>query len=293
MTDRPDFRAERRAPAPCRSLPAVLRSWLSPALGGVLRPAGLALLASLLPLSAPAAAPAAAAEVVSLCFERVDVLPWRTANGGGLNFELLKMVEQRANVRFDYQGMPWKRCLAQIKDNAVDGVFAISYKPDRHDVGEYPGGQQIDIGKRMHIDRYVLLRRKGSPVEWDGKSFRNLDGAIGFQLGYSVGDVLRAQHVEVDEGSQRSDELARKLLAGRIAAAAMGGSDAAVLMHGPLAPQLEQLPAPIIEKPYFLMLSHALVAARPQLAERIWRALEEARNSPAYKKLEHSEGARH
>ena len=246
-----------------------------------------------LPVSSPSRAADRQKEVVSLCFEAQDVLPWRTEKGGGLNFELLKMVEQRLNIHFDFQGIPWKRCLAQLKSNAVDGAFAVSYKPDRRELGEYPGGEKIDVGKRMHVDRYVVLRKKGSKVEWDGKSFRNLDGPVGFQLGYSVGDVLRAQNLEVDEGSQRAVELARKLIAGRVAAAAVGGSDADGLMRGPLAPDLEQLPIPIIEKPYFLILSHAMLASRPELAGRIWRAVEQARNSAAYKKLERAESAGH
>ena len=242
---------------------------------------------------APAHGAGQPGEVVSLCFEAQDVLPWRTEKNGGLNFELLKMVEHRLDIRFNYISIPWKRCLAQLKANAVDGAFAVSYNPDRRELGEYPGGETIDTSKRMHVDRYVVLRKKGGKVEWDGKSFRNLDGPIGFQLGYSVGDVLRAQNVEVDEGSQRAVELARKLIAGRVAAAAVGGSDAGGLMRGPLGAEMEQLPIPIIEKPYFLILSHALVASRPQLAERIWRAIEQSRNSPAYKKLERAAGEHH
>lgn len=237
--------------------------------------------------------PAAARETVTLCYEAQDVRPWRTEKGGGLNFELLKMVEQRLDIHFDFQSIPWKRCLAQLKANAVDGAFAVSYKPDRRELGEYPGGDVPDAGKRMHTDTYVVLRRKGSKVEWDGKRFSNLEGAVGFQLGYSVGDVLRAQNLQVDEGSQRADELARKLVAGRLGAAAMGGSDAAGLMRGPLAAQLEQLPIPIIEKPYFLILSHALVASRPELAASIWHAVEQARNSAAYRKLAQAQGVRH
>ncbi|QJD94229.1 amino acid ABC transporter substrate-binding protein [Duganella dendranthematis] len=227
---------------------------------------------------------ATAGDTVTLCYESQDVRPWRTEKGDGLNFALLKIVGQRLDIQFDFQSIPWKRCLAQLKANTVDGAFAVSYKQDRRELGEYPGGAQPDASKRMHTDTYVLLRRKGSKVGWDGKHFSNLDGAIGFQLGYSVGEVLRAQNLEVDEGSQRADELARKLIAGRLAAAAMGGSDAANLMQGPLGAQLEQLPIPIIEKPYFLILSHALVATRPQLAARIWSAIEDARNSAAYKK---------
>lgn len=237
--------------------------------------------------------PAAARDTVTLCFEAQDVRPWRTEKGEGLNFALLHIVERRLDIRFDFQSIPWKRCLAQLKDNSVDGAFAVSYKPDRRELGEYPGGAQPDAAKRMHTDTYVLLRRKGSDVAWDGKHFSHLDGAIGFQLGYSVGDMLRAQNVEVDEGSQRADELARKLIAGRLAAAAMGGSDAARLMQGPLGAQLEQLPIPLIEKPYFLILSHALVANKPQLAARLWSAIEQARDSAEYRQLALAQGVRH
>lgn len=229
---------------------------------------------------------ASAQEVVTLCFERQDVKPWRTQQGGGLNFELLKLVGQRLDIQFDFHSVPWKRCLQQLQANAYDGAFAVSYKPDRRELGVFPGGSSIDNSKRMHVDSYMLLKRKGSKVEWDGKTLRNVDGPVGFQLGYSVGDVLKKLGVETDEGSQRADELARKLIAGRLGAAALGGSDAHNVMQGPLGAQLEMLPAPLIEKPYFLILSHGMMAKRPDLAQRIWAAMEPARNSPAYKKLE-------
>ena len=245
-------------------------------------------------VSALACAPVLAKDTITLCFERQEVLPWRTLNGGGLNFELLNQVAARLDITFDYQSMPWKRCLEQLKANEVGGAFAVSFAPARMALGQYPGGAQPDASRRMHVDRYLLVRKKGSTLDWDGKKLSNVKGAIGFQLGYSVGDFLRAQNVAVDEGSQRASELAQKLIAGRVAGAALGGGDVASLMSGPLAPQLEVLPLPLVEKPYFLMLSHALVASNPQLAERIWKAVEEARNSPAYRKLARdAEGGRH
>lgn len=230
-------------------------------------------------------------ETVTLCFERANVTPWRTEQLGGLNFELLRMVEQRLSIHFDFQSVPWKRCLAQLQANAYDGAFAVSYMPERRALGVFPGtggagAGSADSAQRMHVDRYMLLRRKGSAVEWDGKALRKLQGPVGFQLGYSVGEVLRGLHVEVDEGSQRADELARKLILGRLGAAAMGGSDTAAIMRGPLAAQLEVLPLPLIEKPYYLVLSHGLAERRPELARRIWTAMAQVRNSPAYKKME-------
>jgi polar amino acid transport system substrate-binding protein len=237
-------------------------------------------------LLAGAQAAGASKPSIPLCFERQEVLPWRTLDGGGLNFELLNEVARRTGVEFDYQSMPWKRCLAQLKANQVGGAFAVSFSQERLALGAYPGGQKADPQQRMHVDRYMLARRKGSRVDWDGKAFRNLDGRVGFQLGYSVGDFLRAQGVLVDEGSQRSDELLQKLVTGRVEAAALGGGDALRLVRGPLAEQIEVLPLPLVEKPYFLMLSHDFVAKQPALAERIWKTIAEVRTSPAYRKRE-------
>ena len=243
-------------------------------------------------LLAQVPARAAPGEHVTLCFERQEVRPWRTLDGGGLNFELLAEVAKRTGVTFNYQSMPWKRCLEQLKANQVGGAFAVSFNRERMALGAYPGvtagalDPQADPSKRMHIDTYMLVRRRGSRLDWDGKSFRNLEGRIGFQLGYSVGDFLRAQGVATDDGSQRSDELAQKLIAGRLAGAALGGGDAARLMRGPYGKRLELLPVPLIEKPYYLVLSSALVANQPQLATRLWTAVEEVRNSPAYRKRE-------
>jgi polar amino acid transport system substrate-binding protein len=244
----------------------------------------LGLLVSTFLVGAPALA--AGKPRIPVCFEREEVLPWRTLDGGGLNFELLNEVARRSGIEFDYQSMPWKRCLAQLKANQVSGAFAVSFSRERLALGVYPGGEQADPERRTHIDRYLLVRRKGSPVDWDGKAFRNLHGRVGFQLGYSVGDFLRTQDVPVDEGSQRADELLQKLLTGRVDAAALGGGDALRLVRGALAKQLEIVPAPLLEKPYFLVLSHAFVEQQPALAERIWKNVAEVRNSPAYRKRE-------
>jgi polar amino acid transport system substrate-binding protein len=70
----------------------------------------------------------------------------------------------------------------------------------------------------------------------------------------------------------------------------MGGGDAVRLVRGPLAEQVEVLPLPLLEKPYFLMLSHDFVTRQPALAERIWTTIAEVRNSPAYRKRERELG---
>lgn len=240
--------------------------------------------------------PVFAARKLTFCFENRPVIPWRTMALDGLNFELLKRIEPKLDLHFQYQPLPWKRCLSKLQANEVDGAFTVSFSQDRRAFGVYPGhawpGHAVpDAQKRMHTARYFLMRKKGNPIDWDGTHFLHADGKIGFQLGYSVGDMLRAQRVQVDESKDTITSVARKLLTGRLAGAAVFDSEAATLMAGPLAPQLEMVPVPLLEKPYFLMLSHRLVKAEPDLAERIWKAVEEVRNSRDYGKLVQAAGA--
>ena len=238
-----------------------------------------------------ACAPAFAATKVSLCFENKMVMPWRSTDRTGLNFDLFKRVEARLDISFDYQLLPWKRCLAKLKANEVDGAFTVSFSDERRQFGAFPGGAAPDVKKRMHYARYFLLRKKGSPINWDGTQFHGLDGKIAFQLGYSIGDSLRAMKVAVDESNDSSHNVGRKVITGRVAGAALMDSDVSVLMSGPLAPQLEIVATPLVEKAYYLMLSNALVKARPELAERIWKSIEEVRNGHAYGKLVQAAGA--
>ncbi len=235
------------------------------------------------------AGPALATETLVFCLEKSDVRPWRTQEGGGLNIELLNRVAQRLGIRFEYAGMPWKRCLAELKTSTVSGTIGASFKAERVDMGAYPGGATPDINKRLNTDRYVILKKKGSRLEWDGKTFHHLDGPVGIQLGYSVGEPLRALGAQVDEGAQKPIELARKLAAGRLAAAAMldGEVDAIFAAEPKLAVQLEEAPLPLVQKPYFLMFSYDFLNNRHDLALKIWNTIEDVRKSAEYQKLEH------
>lgn len=229
-----------------------------------------------------------AAEILHFCYEMADVRPWRTAAGTGLNFDLINSAAGRVGTVVEYHALPWKRCLAELKLNRMDGALAASFKKDRMDIGAFPGGSKPEVGKRLHVDRYVVLRRKGSSVDWDGRAFRGLEGPVGIQLGYSVGEQLKSMNVAVDDGSLTLRELLLKLAAGRLGAAAVLGSEMRYFSQqdAALAASIDTFPRPLIEKPYYLMLSHKLVASNPMLAGGLWKAIEAARNSAEYRKAE-------
>lgn len=234
------------------------------------------------------ATPGIAAESINLCSEHADVRPWRTRTGEGLNFQLLNRAARQAGVEFKYQTMTWPRCLALLKAGEVDGAFAASFKEDRLEIGVFPGGASPDNRKRLHSDRYVLVRKRGAAVNWNGQQFSHLEGHVGTQLGYSINDKLKKLGVTTDDGAQTAEALLKKLIAGRIAAAAMlEGEVRAVLSAGAgYSGAVEILPTPLEEKPYFLMFSHALKQRNPQMTQKIWDAIESVRQSKDYQREE-------
>ena len=234
------------------------------------------------------AAPHVAAETLKLCVEDADVRPWRTRDGQGLNYLLLNRAAKLAGVEFRHETMTWSRCLVLLKSGGVDGAFAASFKQDRLEIGAYPGGATPDEKKRLHMDRYMLVRKRGTPVDWDGRKFLRLEGPVGTQLGYSINDTLKKMGVATDDGSQSGEALLKKLRSGRIMAAAMleGEVQSILSGHNDYASSLEILPTPLEEKPYFLMLSHARVKKNPQQAQRIWNAIEQVRQSRDYQRAE-------
>lgn len=230
----------------------------------------------------------AAADTLVFCAEDRDVRPWITREGKGLNFELLKRVALQSGLRFEFRQTSWKRCLEDLKQSLVDGAFGASLKAERLEFGAYPGGEQADPRKRLNMDRYVLVRAKGARVAWDGKHLSGLKGPVGVQLGYSIADHLRGMGVAVDEGSPGATELMRKLLAGHVEAVAVLEGEARSLLREDARYRalLEIVALPLVEKPYYLLLSHRFLAARPELAEAIWQGIEQVRESRDYQALE-------
>jgi polar amino acid transport system substrate-binding protein len=228
----------------------------------------------------------AAAPPLTFCHEDQDSYPWVMTDKSGLNLQLLGLVAQSLGVTFTYVPVPWKRCLSGLEQGIYDGAFASSFKVERMGAGHYPmaADDQPDASRRLHLSRYALYRRRGEAVTWDGSVFRQLSGRIGSLSGFSIAAFLREQGAEVDETSRDPLALLRMLQYGRIQAAALQSQRADfVLQANPqLAKRIERVELLLEEKPYYLMLSKALVADHPALTEAIWSGIALQRESAIY-----------
>ncbi|MDK2123621.1 substrate-binding periplasmic protein [Parachitinimonas caeni] len=225
---------------------------------------------------------------VKLCFENEDVFPWILKNGKGLNLIMVDMISRKAGIKIEPVGLPWKRCLNELQSGGMDGAFAASYKDDRAVFSVYPMKDgKHDPSRRMMMDSYSLFRAKGGGIGWDGSKLNGLSGPIGAQPGYSIIDQLKAAGATVDDGGKTADDNLRKVLAGRVAAAALQTLEGDNSLHtAEFNGKLEKVSPPLTEKPYYMIFAKPFQAKYPKAVEDLWAAVAAVRESPDYKGAE-------
>lgn len=223
--------------------------------------------------------------VMKFCHEDVDVYPWVLKDRPGLNVIHMRAVEQKLGIKFEITPLPWRRCQEELREGKVDGIFAASYKTERLEIGHYPmTADKTDATRAMMYDGYSLYRLKGSTAQWDGSKL-SVAGSVGAQPGYSIIDQLKQLGVRVDDGTKTADDNLKKLLGGRVEAVALQTleGDNSLANNPEFASKVEKVKPPLVDKPFFLMLSKQFVAKYGDFSKDIWKTLAEVRESPDYK----------
>lgn len=220
-----------------------------------------------------------------LCYEDDENYPWIVKERPSYIMIMVDMLRQRLGVNIQMVPRPWKRCLLEMQLNAVDGAVNASYLAERLALGAYPMvNGKPDVGKRMLTTSYSLYRMRGNPVTWDGKNILHLKGVVGAQTSFSIVDHLRKAGIAVDDSSKKGADLLRKVVVGTFAAAAMPteNGDQLLATDPEFQSHVEKLPIPLVEKPYYLMLSKRVVSNFPDFSVEVWNAVAAVRESPDF-----------
>ncbi len=231
---------------------------------------------------------ASEAPVLQICTGDDESYPWQFNDRPGVLVHMMRMVEQGVAGKFIIQAKPWKRCLSELSSGQVHAAFKASYSAERAAEGVvYPMvAERLDVDKRLLTDRYSLYRRKGTPVEWDGKRL-TADGIVGAQTGFSVVAQLRGLGATVDDGTRQASASLQKLLRGRVVAVALQTQEGDTLLarNPEFAANIERMQTALVEKPYFLVFSRSFFAEHETHARLIWSTIARVRESTEYKNL--------
>jgi len=205
----------------------------------------------------------------------------------GITLELLRMVEKKVGIQFQFNRMPWKRCLYMVENGLADGTFHASYSPERAKYGVYPMRDgKLDSTRSICTDTYSLFVKKGSGVTWDGKRLGNVSRPIGTELAFAISGDLRKMGYEVEEEGSVISNL-EKLLAGRISAYADMDTivESTLRKSEPKYASVEKLSPALSEKVYYLLISKKFAAEHPQLTEQIWDAVGDVQKTDPYREM--------
>lgn len=228
-------------------------------------------------------------ENLIVTIEDTDSFPfYRKANNPGkthpgIFIEFAKILEREMNIKLTIRRLPWKRSLQELKRGEVHGILTASYAPEREKIGRYPQKDgKVDPSRRFSSSSYYLYTKTNSPIEWDGKTIKNVFGHIGAQRGFSVASDLRAMGLKVEEVTN-IEAIFRMLKNDRLVAVAAHKESGDVLMHQ--YSKLKRLKRPLSTKPYYFLLSHPFYRSNPEFSERLWDMSTKIRKSNELKEI--------
>lgn len=246
----------------------------------------LALLA--LPLAAHSVQAAHASVRMRVCAMDVDYPPFGKVDGTGQLQYLVGQAAKGMNIALDRYIAPRRRCLEEVKSGISDAM-ASAYSPQRAETAVFPmTGGSVDASKALGVMTYHVYRRTGSPLDWDGKRFKNLgDKRLGVQSGFIyVIDRFKQVGVAYDDGSKALEPNFTKLTAGRVEGVVGMMEEADQLIARQYPGQVERTRKVFEQTPVYLMVSRQFYARHPQLVERYWQSMRAYRTSYAYRRYQ-------
>jgi len=205
----------------------------------------------------------------------------------GIEVELYQLMALKLNISIKFIRIPWKRCLLQLRQGKIDGIFPASFKQERMQAGVYPmKDSQANPLMKTRDNTYFLYKHKQSSLSWDGVTLSGLKSGIYAPLGWAIVDDLRKKRIAVHEAYDLP-RVFKLLEKDRIDGVACLETVADFYLNEnpEQYPSIEKIYPPLEEKPYYLMLSHSFVEKHPQLADEIWRTISEIKASDEYKKI--------
>jgi polar amino acid transport system substrate-binding protein len=240
--------------------------------------------------------PSAMAVTLHLATDDTPGTPWIMGDGvhfqtgaPGAEIELYQHMAKRLDLELSIIRLPWKRCLAELKNGRIDGVFPASFKPERLLLGVYPMRHgKVDPHKKSRDSAYHLYTPEGSPLAWNGRSFINMHQldrqTIGVPLGWSIATDLDRMGVDILEKPRPVDLLT---ILGKGGIAGVVCLDTVIDAYLAQAPdrfrKIHKVYPPVVEKAYYLLLSHAFVETHATLATKIWDTIAEIKKEPVFK----------
>jgi len=197
----------------------------------------------------------------------------------------IKMAAARIGIDVNLTPLPFKRCRDSVDANLVAGILGAGYTPQNESIAVFPmKANGVDTSRALVSLKAMVFRAKGSGAGWNGREFSGLNLPVLFQGYPAFLSKLEALRVPYDYGTTTVENNFSKLLADRGAVVIAFENDGmAALAKEEFAQKIEMLPTPFTEMAFYLAFSKQYFKQNTALAEKLWNAIHDARNSPEMK----------
>jgi polar amino acid transport system substrate-binding protein len=196
----------------------------------------------------------------------------RSAPSAGAQGRVIQLVNQAAtqlHCQVIWQPLPTLRVLHAAIHQQIDGALFYSWTEERSKALIYPQHQgTLDASRRLATLNYVLYRRQGAAVTWDGTRLKPAGCVVGFNSGWSIGNYLQ-EHAIANSAANSTEQNLKRLDKERICAYATleEAGDAAIARF---PGRFEKLPHPLSRKDYYLLFNPFYYQQHSHQVEQLW-----------------------
>jgi hypothetical protein len=215
---------------------------------------------------------------LKMCIFDQPFPPLTNPDGGGQAQELLRRASALQPVRIQGVVKPRFQCMEQLRSGEVDAMLA-AFIEDRTEYGAYPmTGSQPDSGRAVGELNFMVSRRQGGSVDWDGKQFIDLGRQpVGTQPGLLHVSLLRRLNVVIDDSGAGPEQVFAMLAQNRVAAVVTQQGEGEALIARKYKGQIEMLPKPFQATPIYLLVNKVFYQKNRAEIDAYWEAIRQVK----------------
>lgn len=186
------------------------------------------------------------------------------------------LAQQIPNATFLH--LPWQRCLSQVREGRIDGLFWIGWTAERAQWFQFPlRDGQPDPSLALEELPYHIYVHKDSKLQWDGQRFAGLQYGMLTSKGYLVEQRLRELNalspLDLDI-SHAVDLVVNHRIDGYVIAP--GITEQQFQQHPEFA-KIRRLEPPLLNLPLYFAFSKKFCQDNAARCQQLWRHLAQRR----------------
>jgi len=226
---------------------------------------------------------------VVMAYESTDLVPYYFGKSviipakAGAAIDLIRLTDKKiSEVEFYLVRHTWSQCLKLLEEGKVDAVFPGFYTDERNEYAKFPMKKnKLDKSRMMFSFDNSVYTSTVSKVQWDGKKFQNLKGAVSIPRDYAVGRDLEKMGIKVDNFAIDTRQAMLRMLTGKSEAAVLldRTADDLIKKEPKLFKNVVKHKINFSSQKSYLLFSKDFYSKHPELSEKIWNVIKEVREN--------------